>query len=143
MNGWVVEISDDDISSPGHWNQNEDTSQNKEHPWGSKQVGFDPLAGAGALELFHAADANNESNQGKSHSHTHEGTRCFQYRRESQYGVIEFALQGDHSLLDAVHPKPFPDPLKDNNVAADESWHSPLRQKCCPNRPNQTEESKN
>ncbi|KAL6089998.1 hypothetical protein STEG23_006154 [Scotinomys teguina] len=143
VDGWVIEVPDDDIGSPGHWNQNKDTGQNKEDSRGSQQVGFDPLAGAGALDLFHAADANNESNQGKSYSHTHECTCCFQYWWESQNGVIEFALQCDHSLLDAVHPKPFPDPLKDNNIAANESRYSPLRQKCCANRPNQTKEPKN
>lgn len=140
---WVIEIPDDDIGCPGHRNQNEDTSKDKEDSWGSQQIRFDPLTGAGALDLFHAADANNESNQGKSYSHTHECTCCLQDWWESQNGGIEFALQRDPRLLDAVHPKPFPDPLKDNNVAANESWYSPLRQKCRPNCPNHTEEPKN
>lgn len=121
MDGWVVEVPDDDIGRPAHRNQNEDTRQDEEHPRSTQKVCFGPLIRTRALDLLHATDANKQSNQGESDRHTHEGPGCFKDRWESQQRTIELALQCDLGLLDTVHPEPFPDPFKDNDVAANKS----------------------
>lgn len=77
VDGWVVEIPDDDVGCPAHRNQNEDASQDEEDPRSPQKVHFGPLVRARALDLLHTTDANEQSNEGESNRHTHEGPGCF------------------------------------------------------------------
>ena len=140
---WVVEVPDDVVGHPAHWNQNEDPGQDKEDSGNSHEVCLCPPVRACALNLLHATDANKQSNHRQGHSHTHEGPGCLQGRREGQQRIIELALQLILGLSDAVHPEAFPDPFEDNYVAANKSRHSPLRQKSCGKGPDHAEEPKN
>ncbi|KFO21579.1 hypothetical protein H920_17009 [Fukomys damarensis] len=115
---WVVEFPDDDIGCPAHWNQNKDAGQDEENSGSSQKVRFHPVVRTCALDLLHATDANDESNEGESNGYTHEGSRCFHDRWKGQQGGVELALQPDLGLADTVHPEPFPESLKDDDVAA-------------------------
>lgn len=77
VDGWVVEIPDDDIGCPGHRNQNKDTCQDEENSRSPQKVCLGSLISSRALDLLHTTDANKQSNQGESHCHTHEGPGCF------------------------------------------------------------------
>lgn len=77
MDGWIVEIPDDDIGRPAHRNQNEDTCQDEENSRSPQKVCLGSLISSRALDLLHTTDANKQSNQGESHGHTHEGPGCF------------------------------------------------------------------
>lgn len=76
VDGWVVEIPDDDVGRPAHRNQNEDAGQDEEGPGGPQKVRFGPLVGARAPDVLHAADAKKQSDERESDGDTHEGPGC-------------------------------------------------------------------
>lgn len=143
VDGRVVEIPDDDVGRPAHRNQNEDAGQDEEDPRGPQKVRFGPPVGAWALDVLRATDAKKQSNEGESDGHAHEGPGCLEDGWESQQRAIELALQADLGLSDAVHPEPFPEPFKDDDVAANESRYPPLRQERCSKSSHHAEETKN
>lgn len=77
VDGRIVEIPDDDIGRPAHRNQNEDPCEDEENSRSPQKVCLGSLISSRALDLLHTTDADEQSNQGESHGHTHEGPGCF------------------------------------------------------------------
>lgn len=120
----VVEVPDDGVSRPAHWDEDKNASTDEDNPCGDDHSSFATLLRdeVGALP---PSDGKDDSQNGHDDSDDHEGPSGLQILRQRQQGVVDLTLHLTCALHHAVHPQALPDDLRRDDVGSDEGGHFP------------------